>query len=260
VNRLEDRWNPAPLDLTAAGSFGQVGDAVFAQFSGTSNVPTDTFLSIDGTGTEQGYNTDNVSQFDEVASHSIRVSDLPVVTLGGAEYVEFLLDVQEGNNKTAAKISLDDVAVFVGPVGNLTTFAALPGGGIGLNGFPAKYHLDSVGGTDNGVLLNGRLGGKNGADMLFYVPKSLLTYEGEADPYVYLYSRFGVDAASSGKAENWSHGLDANGDGINDSVSPSTAATIDASGLVTPPSPPVVPVPPTGGGDTGGGDDGTVFL
>ena len=48
VNRLEDRWNPAVLDLTAAGAFGQVGDAVFAQFSGTSNVPTDTFLSIDG--------------------------------------------------------------------------------------------------------------------------------------------------------------------------------------------------------------------
>jgi hypothetical protein len=252
VDRLEDRWVPATLlDLTAAGSFGQIGDGVFAQYSGKSSVPTDTFVSIDSTGTEQGYNTDNVNQFDETASHSIRVSDLPVVQISGTDYVEFVLDAQEGNSKKASPLSLDDVAVFVGPVGNLTTFSALPGGGLGLNGLPAKYQMDAT--ADNGVLLDAKLGGKSGADMLFYLPKSLLVLEGTSDPYVYLYSRFGVDGASDGKAESWQHG-------VGGSAAPSVAASIDASGLIVPPAPTVAPAPPT---DTTGTDttgDGTVWL
>jgi hypothetical protein len=253
VSQLEDRLVPAILDLTATGvEFGQVGAAVFARFTGTSGVPTDTFLSIDSHGTEQGYNTDNVSQFDEVVSHSIRVSDLPVVTFEGVPYREVLLDVLEGKSKRATPISLDDVAVFVGPVGNLTTFASIIGGGVSLNGFPAKYHLDSVNGTDNGVLIDSKLAGTTGGDMLFYVPDSILTLDGTPDPYFYLYSRFGIDGAAEGKAESWMRG-------IGGSVSPSTAATIDASGLIVPPPPPPV-APVSQPVEETSDDSGTVWL
>ena len=99
--------------------------------------------------------------------------------------------------------------------------------------------------------------------MLFYLPASLLTFPEVADPYVYLYSRFGTMNAADGKAETWSHGVGA-------AVSPSTAGTLDATGLFTQASPPVPPAPPadsgsgdTGGGtggDTGGGDVGTIWL
>lgn len=263
VNQLEDRWVPAAqvLDLTTAGAFGEVRGAIFAQFSGTKTANLNTFLSMDtarGGTTEQGINTVAV-QFDEVSSHPIRLSDLPVVSISGVSYVEFLLDVDE--SRRHSQVSLDDLKVFAGPNANL---AGLNLATASLNGLPAVYDLDgefldsaNPDPADWRIELDAGLNGKGKSTgtMLFYLPASVVTYSGEPDPYVYLYSRFGTTTAADGKAESWSHG-------VGMVVSPTTAGTIDASGLFAPPaSPPTPPPPPPPPPPSdGGGDDGTVWL
>jgi len=258
VNQLEDRLAPAAqvLDLTTTGAFGGVRGAIFSQFSGT-KANVDTFLSMDtarGGVIEQGVNTAAV-QFDELSSHAVLRSDLPLVSIGGVDHVEFLLDVNESSSHPL--ISLDDLKVFVGPSPNLAVLDLSTGS---LNGLPAVYNLDGelldTGNPDPAdwrIELNAGLAGKGKSTgtMLFYLPASLLTFPDVADPYVYLYSRFGTMNAADGKAETWSHGVGA-------AVSPSTAGTLDATGLFTPASPPVPPAPPadSGTGDTGGGTGG----
>ena len=183
------------------------------------------------------------------------------------QYVEFLLDLSE--SKQHPQVSLDDLKVFTGPTAGLVSLNL---SNATLEGLPAVYDMDGEfqdlprpsDPTDWRVDLYTSLAskGKTTGDMLFYLPVSKVTYPGEANPYVYLYSKLGSDFAAEGKADSWSHGVGA-------AVSPSTAGTLDATGLFTPPAPPVPPAPPadsgtgdTGGGtggDTGGGD-GTIWL
>lgn len=264
VNQLEDRLAPAAqfLDLTTAGAFGGVRGAIFAQFSG-GKANVDTFLSMDtarGGFIEQGINTVAV-QFDEIASHAIRLSELPKVTIGGVQYAEFVLDVGESHSNP--QVSLDDLKVFAGPVPNL---AGLNLTTASLNDLPAVYNLDgealegAADPADWRIELDASLSnkGKVTGTMLFYLPVSVVVDPTgrEADPYVYLYSRFGLNSPADGKAESWSHGNVLDGP-----VSPSTAGTLDASGLFTSPTSSPTPPPPSDetGGDTGG-DDGGVWL
>src|SRR5204862_300685 len=65
---------------------------------------------------EQGYNTDaRPLQYNEVArrdlTHAVRVDALPVVGVGGAQYRELLLDVNEPSRRSG--ISLDELRVYV---------------------------------------------------------------------------------------------------------------------------------------------------
>ena len=75
--------NPNEIDLTKAGSIGFVDDAVFLgganTLSGTGLF--NTFVQIQHTGIEQGYNTDAAThQFDEKYSqfdHSLLLANVP---------------------------------------------------------------------------------------------------------------------------------------------------------------------------------------
>ena len=68
-------------------------------------------------GSEQGYNTDaRPLQFDENKSpqftRSLTLGEVPVVNVGGVEYREFLLDINQ--KSSASLLSLDEVRVFLG--------------------------------------------------------------------------------------------------------------------------------------------------
>lgn len=94
------------IDLTFDDTFGILNGAVFAtglnQPAGTGAF--DSFVQLQNGGTEQGYNTDASSQYDEKNSqnhnHSILLADVPIVfgdgtngTVEGVAYREFLLDL-----------------------------------------------------------------------------------------------------------------------------------------------------------------------
>src|SRR5437763_13449725 len=95
------------LDLTTAGSFGDINDAVFQtgfiQPAGTGVF--NTFVQIQHNGIEQGYNTANsIQQFDEKNAHhsSLLLANIPVVigdgthgTVEGVTYRQFVLDIND---------------------------------------------------------------------------------------------------------------------------------------------------------------------
>lgn len=96
------------LDTT----YGSAGSGVFESFVQIQNSPT-----------ERGYNTDGVKEFDTGSSptfnHSIKVSAIPTVTVGGSTYWEFFADVNDSDNTPL--ISLDAFEIY------LTTNAAITG-------------------------------------------------------------------------------------------------------------------------------------
>jgi hypothetical protein len=83
-------------------SFGSAGTGTF-----------NSFVRVQASPDEQGYNTDGTLEFDTKAgvwTHSILVSDIPVVSVDGALYWELFSDINDGNNAT--HISLNDLEVW----------------------------------------------------------------------------------------------------------------------------------------------------
>src|SRR5437868_7777346 len=93
------------VDLTIDDTFGTINGAVFQtgqnQSAGTGVF--NSFVQIQHTGIEQGYNSDHGPQFDEKSTHthnhSVLLADVPIVfgdgsngTIDGLAYREFLLD------------------------------------------------------------------------------------------------------------------------------------------------------------------------
>src|SRR5687768_9303471 len=99
VERLDERVVPV-VNLTTAGLELPVGTAIVTQTDHLTaeDGVVNPFLRIDANGVERGYNTDGRPlQFDERANtavtHSLTLGEVPLVTKGGVEYREFLLDV-----------------------------------------------------------------------------------------------------------------------------------------------------------------------
>jgi hypothetical protein len=188
------------VDLTTEGSSGTVNGALFQQ---TDPQPTgsgviDSFVRVSTNGDiEQGYNTDGrPTAYDEDSSatftHSLLLSTIPIATIGGIDYMQFLLDI----NQTAVDplLSLDEVQIFLEGVGDLT----LPVTSLGT----PIYDLDT--GGNNFVLLNYNLNNGSGSgDMFLYIPTSLLPGDTSATPYLYLYSLFGENDNNNDGYEEW---------------------------------------------------------
>lgn len=221
---LDDRRLPSatPLDLTSrAAEVDQAGfivRQVDAQPTGTGYIKS--FVRIQGAasggGSEQGYNTTaRPLQFDENKSpqftRSLTLGEVPVVTVNGANYREFLLDINQ--KSSASKLSLDEVRIYLGDQPNLTGYNATTKQ---LAGRTAAFDLDANG--DVAVSLDARLNNGSGSgDMVLLVP--VANFAG-ADPgsYVYLYSKMGVQsgASANGGFEEWAvrkSGVSATGTG-----------------------------------------------
>ena len=202
---LAKEAHATPLDLTTGGS-GFVNSAFFAWTDlnqtavGTGIV--DPFVRIEGAGnspTEQGYNTDGRPvEFDEKTdfhTHSLLLSAIPIVTLNGIQYREFLLDINEpGGTKTF--LSLDKIQIF------LNASPSVHGaGGLASLGAPI-FNLDIGPDGDSVINLKGSLNAGSGkGDMFAYIPSSLFGTDGSQ--YVYLYSHFGTPFSSDSGFEEW---------------------------------------------------------
>jgi hypothetical protein len=200
---LEDRTVPAVLDLSTAGTSGAINGALFAQSDPLPTGSMHSFVQLQSWfgGTEEGYNTDaRPLQFDELSArkdtHALKLSDVPVVNVGGQTYYQFVLDINQRARRP--DISLDELRVFVGGTGDLTGYNPHTHK---LAGMSPVYDMDAN--NNNWVKLNADLNRHRGeGDMNLDVPTSLFQAAGPSS-YVYLYSKFGQHFASNGGVEEW---------------------------------------------------------
>jgi uncharacterized repeat protein (TIGR01451 family) len=205
---LEDRRVPAVLTLATATSSGSLNGALFHEFDPSNSTGTgliNSFVRIQASGTERGYNTLGTSEFDTTSgSQAIQISDVPLVTIDNVNYREFFLDANESNGTSL--ISLQQLQVFLGSTGNLTGYPTFGGQATQI------FDLDVGPDGDSRVDIDTSLfSGSGQGDLLVFIPDSAFTGGGQ---FVYLYSAFGainepVDGFSSdGGFEEWSVGAE----------------------------------------------------
>jgi len=172
-------------------SLGAAGSGVFQSF-----------VRVQGSPTESGYNTDNATlEFDTKAgsfTHSILVSNIPVINVGGQNYWELFADVNETNS--TAQISLNDLQVW------FTTNASI-------TGYPFASPAEKVYDFAGDVLINDVNGGSGQADLRYRIPLSGITIpsgcgygDSSCTTYFVLYSKWGTTSAtfnSDGGFEEW---------------------------------------------------------
>jgi hypothetical protein len=154
---------------------------------------------------QQGFNTSaRPLLFNENKSpnftRDLKASELPLVNVGGYNYREFLLDVNQRSSQP--HLSLDDLKVLV-------TDAATKAAGFDvdmeeLGGAAPVYDMNPNPGDDNWVKLDYRLNSGSGSgDMLFYVRDELFA----GGEYVTVYSKFGERFASNSGFQEWAVGV-----------------------------------------------------
>ena len=122
------------VDLTTDGSSGTINGARYEQIDpqSTGTGVIDSFAQIGNNDpTAHAYNTTDNNTLDNGSSdnfnHSITLADVPIVTISGNPYRQFLLDINENNNAALDQfLSLDEVQIFVGGTANsnVDTFTA----------------------------------------------------------------------------------------------------------------------------------------
>ena len=209
---LDSRLVPSAtvMDLTTAGASssldnGAIVEQTDAQPTGTGYIRSFVRLqgAASGGGIEQGYNTDGRPlEFDANKSpeftRSLTLGQVPLVTIDGVAYREFLLDINQ--KASSAALSLDEVRIYLGNAANLTGYNA---NDHTLAGMTAVFDLDSAG--DVSVKLNANLNSGSGSgDMKLLVPQSLFAGQ-DPGSFVYLYSKMGGLAGATANAgfEEW---------------------------------------------------------
>lgn len=198
---------------TKVSSFSAVWSTEEVTPAGTGNL--ESFVQIQANGTEQGYNTTVNNVFDnkssDVFNHELLLSAVPIKTILGVDYREFLLDIGEAENDSDRYLSLDGLQLYLSDTPNKSTTNVASLGTL-------VYDLDAA--SNNSVLLDASfIGSGNGrSDLFVYIPNSFFTAAAAsvnlADPYVYLWSQFGLlgvvgdrdcsaDYGSSGTFEEW---------------------------------------------------------
>jgi hypothetical protein len=183
------------LDLTTAGSNGSVTANDF--FTTSDNQATgsgviDSFVRISDNGSiVAGYNTSaRPVEFQENTSptftHDLPLSIVPVVNIGGTNYREFLLDINQ--TKPDSILNLIELQIFVGNTANLTG-ASVDGttGTVTFAGTSLIYDMDAGLGGDYSVKLDYNLNSGSGSGDLFVYIKDSLFVGGS---FVTLYSKF----------------------------------------------------------------------
>ncbi|UCD40766.1 MAG: hypothetical protein JSV69_09185, partial [Chloroflexota bacterium] len=97
-------------------TFGSAGSGVF-----------DSFVRLQGnnkkTEVQKGYNTDGAREWDTKAgafTHSILLSEIPTIEVGGVLYWEFFADINDSDS--TPRISLDDLELYLTLIPNLTGY------------------------------------------------------------------------------------------------------------------------------------------
>jgi len=201
----------ATYDVTLLDTSVSVNGAIFIHYNSSSSSGTgviDSFLRIQNSPTERGYNTDGTKEFDTKGgafTHSIKLSSIPQVSTDSGTYREFLLDLDE----SPTQISLNELQLFTATDPALTGYTDTPSPSIG-SGTTLVYDLDSD--EDNTVEMDHLSTGSGKADYIVYIPDSVFGAGSEcdfgADPagcplYIYLYNEFGTPNSSDAGFEEW---------------------------------------------------------
>lgn len=220
------------LDLTTAG-VSRTGTATVGgtfivtqmdqQPTGTGVI--DPFLRLQAAGAEQGYNTDAVTPqvpFDDKAgiwTHALQLSNIPTVTIGGVQYRQFLLDINEDSGGPASdpheRLNLNQIQFFqstadlgagVPLVAGTGTTASNPAILSTAAGAHLVFQMAGPGASPNTILLDYALNSGSGSgDMFLYVRSSVFS-NAAFGSFVTLYSQFGDPtgaSASSAGFEEW---------------------------------------------------------
>jgi hypothetical protein len=170
----------------------------------------DPFVRIQRKGQEDGYNTDGVSEFDTKDNavhnwtHSIKLSDVPVVTINGVNYREFILDINETSTSAGRLLAMNEFQVYTSDTNVLSSFnrTTQTFGSPTSHTTALVYDLDKGLNGDQRLRMDYSLGSGSGSgDMFAYVQDSL--FAGKPSPYLYLYSSFGVPDQSDAGFEEW---------------------------------------------------------
>jgi hypothetical protein len=174
------------LDLTTSGSSGFINGAFFtttlSQSTGTGVIQP--FVRVQDNGVADGYNATARPVMPDVNTsptftHDLLLSSVPIQTIGGIEYYEFLLDINQTANEPL--LSLDKIAIYTRATAltEANDLADLTGSST------LRYTFDA----DDKILLNYVLNNGSGSgDMFAYIPKSLF---GAETDFLYFYSSFG---------------------------------------------------------------------
>src|SRR5437764_4631240 len=104
----------ADIDLTGTDSTADVNGLIFDWVEGE-NAGTGgfgTFLSIQNTGTEDGFNTSPRALNDTTHTFDVPFSALSTQTVGGVAYYEFRLDLNEANSGANPLIQLEELKFY----------------------------------------------------------------------------------------------------------------------------------------------------
>jgi hypothetical protein len=193
------------LDLTSGGT-STFGGAIYTTTDNqaTGSGVIDSFVRVSSASSDcvGGYNTDaRPLQFDENSSptftHQLSLAMVPIVTIGGVAYREFLLDINQTNADPL--LSLNELQIFMGNTGSPTNFTVGADGTLSLGGQTLIYSLDG-GGTNRTIELNYSLNAGSGSgDLFVYIPNSLFV----GGTFVTLYSNFGVTNNNNDGFEEW---------------------------------------------------------
>lgn len=148
---------------------------------------------------EAGYNTGSTPILDDLANsynQLLPLSVVPIVTLGGVDYRQFLLDINQSNGGTKHFLSLNQIQIFTGGPAP-TTFGGAPCDSsqsnctttpnVTLTGLTQVFQM-STDAINHQIKLDADLtSGSGEADMFLYVPNSVFT----GGPDVTLFSQFG---------------------------------------------------------------------
>ncbi|MCA9404400.1 MAG: PEP-CTERM sorting domain-containing protein [Candidatus Omnitrophica bacterium] len=180
------------LDLSVIPSNGEINGALFSRTDqtgqGTGNF--ESFLRIQANTSESGYNTDGALEFDTksgIWTHSIKISDIPLLNFNGIDYREILLDAGEQGplGGTNNQLRIDVLDMYLLNAANITGYPA---------NFPVADRKYTLAGDDqwDSIMLNNIVG--NGvSDMFILIPDSYFTGPNE---YFYLYSELSLSGGT----------------------------------------------------------------
>lgn len=194
-------------DLSAGGS-ATVNGAILStndqQPTGSGVIHSFVRISDANDDCVQGYNTDaRPLEFDENTSptftRDLLLSAVPIVTIGGVAYREFLLDINQTGSDPL--LSLNDVEIYVHSTASITGYNSGA-----LAALTPVWDLDSAGNVN--VTLNYLLNSGSGSgDLFLYVPNALFT----GGTQVTLFSSFGIPNNNNDGFEEWAVRLPSGG-------------------------------------------------
>ncbi|WP_025031918.1 DUF7507 domain-containing protein [Bradyrhizobium sp. DOA9] len=198
------------IDLTTAGSQTTIDGAIFLDSanigSGTGNY--NTFLALSPTpsqsGNEQGFNSDDTppinstnEDIDQAKTHTVLLSNVPIIVVNGVEYYEFRVDLNEANSNPNGQISLDQFKIYSSSSGTIESTTTL---------FTQNLVYNMDGGGDVSLKLSEVSTGSGTDDYAVLVPVSKFAGLDPATTYMYLYvdmGSLGGDYVAAGGFEEW---------------------------------------------------------